>query len=127
MKLNSAEKIEELLQEIYFEADKSIVEITDDLNKVKNAIDNLNNESTDGIQKYTKSLKDLLDAKDKALSRKLEIAKLMAEILKANGNIAKAVEAIDPKAMDWDAIKSVFYNEENKDGVETYNLKGPRH
>ena len=38
LKLNSLEKIEELLQELYNEADKNIVEIQQQMNKLDNSV-----------------------------------------------------------------------------------------
>ena len=53
LKLNSVEKIEELLQELYEEADKNIVEIQNEMNKLANSVE-LNNEIVDAKAKYAK-------------------------------------------------------------------------
>ena len=39
LRLNSLDKIEELLQELYNEADKNIVEIQNQMNKLSNSVE----------------------------------------------------------------------------------------
>ena len=90
LKLNSAQKIEELLQELYEEADKNIVEIQNEMNKLANSVQ-LDQEIVDAKAKYAKAMNDFITNKDKAIGRKLDIAKLMSEILKFNGNVKLAV------------------------------------
>ena len=83
LKLNSSQKIEELLQELYDEADKNIVEIQNEMNKLANSVQ-LDQEIVDAKAKYAKAMNDFITNKDKAIGRKLDIAKLMSEILKFN-------------------------------------------
>lgn len=94
VKLNSVDKIEELLQELYNEACKNIEEVQQQINKLSNSVQ-LNDQIMDAKAKYAKAINDFITSKDKAISRKLEIAKLMSEILKYNGNVSKAAENID--------------------------------
>ena len=89
VKLNSREKIEELLQEIYSEACKNIEETQRLINKIEMST-NLNDEILDGKAKFSKAMNDFIKTKDNAIGRMFEIAKLMSEILKYNGNIQKA-------------------------------------
>lgn len=85
LKLDSKEKLTELLQEIYNEACKNIEEAQREINKITNST-NLNEEIIDGKAKYAKAVNDFITTKDKAISRKFEIAKLLSEIIKYNGN-----------------------------------------
>ena len=85
LKLDSKEKLTELLQEIYNEACKNIEEAQREINKITNST-NLNDEIIDGKAKYAKAINDFIITKDKAISRKFEIAKLLSEIIKYNGN-----------------------------------------
>ena len=89
LKLNSLEKIEELLQELYNEADKSIVECQNQLTRLTSSID-MNEEIADAKAKIAKAINDYIKSKDNAIGRKLEIAKLMTEIHKYNGKIGRA-------------------------------------
>lgn len=122
LKLNSSEKIEELLQELYEEADKNIVELQNEINKLSNSVQ-LNEEIVDAKAKYAKAMNDYIANKDKAIGRKLEIAKLMSEILKYNGNIKQAVT--EGEIPDWQEITNALVDntEEETDKVEKYQLK----
>lgn len=102
VKLNSNEKVEELLQEIYLEACKNIEEAQREINKISMSTD-LNQEIIDGKAKYAKAINDFIATKDKAIARKMEIAKLMTEVVKYNGNLNKAVTDGDIPS-NWDDI-----------------------
>lgn len=122
LKLNSVEKIEELLQELYEEADKNIVEIQTEMNKLSNSVQ-LNSEIVDAKAKYAKAMNDYISNKDKAIGRKLDIAKLMSEILKFNGNVKLAVA--EGEIPDWQEITNALIDstEEESDNTEKYQLK----
>ena len=123
LKLNSVEKIEELLQELYEESDKNIVEIQNEMNKLANSVE-LNNEIVDAKAKYAKAMNDFITNKDKALGRKLDIAKLMSEILKFNGNVKLAVT--EGELPDWQEITNALVDNgdtTNEENVEKYHLK----
>lgn len=123
LKLNSIDKIEELLQELYNESNKMVNEIQEQMNKLSFSAD-LNNQPMDAKAKYSKAMNDFLSNKEKAIGRKLDIAKLMSEILKFNGNM-KAV--IQESEMDWDSFKDTLYEtdskEQTKNESEVYELK----
>ena len=124
LKLNSSPKIEELLQELYDEADKNIVEIQNEMNKLANSV-KLDEEIMDAKTKYAKAMNDFIANKDKAIGRKLDIAKLMSEILKFNGNVKMAVTEGD--IPDWDEITNALVDDTNatniEDETEKYHLK----
>lgn len=122
LKLNSIDKIEELLQELYEESDKIIVEIQNEMNKLSASVQ-LNNEIVDAKAKYAKAMNDFITNKDKAIGRKLDIAKLMSEILKYNGNIKMAIT--EGEIPDWNEITDalVAKSEEETDNAEKYQLK----
>jgi hypothetical protein len=109
LKLNSVDKIEELLQELYNEACKNVETIQNEMNKLSNSI-NLNEEIVDSKTKYAKAMNDFITNKDKAIGRKLEIAKLMSEILKFNGNVAKTF-AESEAVGDWGEFMSMVNKE----------------
>jgi hypothetical protein len=113
LKLNSAEKIEELLQELYNETCKNIEAIQNEMNKLSSSI-NLNNEIVDSKTKYAKAMNDFITNKDKAIGRKIEIAKLMSEILKFNGNVSKTFEESEAVG-DWSELMNIV----NKNGNES--------
>lgn len=124
LRLNSVEKIEELLQELYEEADKNIVEIQNEMNKLSNSVQ-LSEEIVDAKAKYAKAMNDYISNKDKAIGRKLDIAKLMAEILKYNGNVKLAVT--EGNIPDWQEITNALVdnsdNNTETDNTIRYQMK----
>ena len=91
VRLNSTEKIEELLQEVYDQACRQINEIQNEINKLINST-NLGSEdfSMDDKAKYFKAIHDLTGDKKSAIQTKLDIVKFMGEMVKYSGD-AKAV------------------------------------
>ncbi|MDY4159460.1 MAG: hypothetical protein SOY02_04415 [Candidatus Onthovivens sp.] len=112
------------MQELYEEADKNIVEIQNEMNKLANSVQ-LDQEIVDAKAKYAKAMNDFITNKDKAIGRKLDIAKLMSEILKFNGNVKLAVT--EGEIPDWDEITNALVDNANatniEDETEKYHLK----
>jgi hypothetical protein len=117
LKINSPEKIEVLLQELYNDACKNIEQVQNEMNKLTNSV-SLNEEAMDAKAKYAKAMNDFITSKDKAIGKKLDIAKLMTEILKFNGNVAKTF-AESEAVGDWeDLIVNSKENEEKREEPE---------
>ena len=117
LKINSQEKIEVLLQELYNDACKNIEQVQNEMNKLTNSV-TLNEEAMDAKAKYAKAMNDFITSKDKAIGKKLDIAKLMTEILKFNGNVAKTF-AESEAVGDWeDLIVNSKENEEKQEEPE---------
>lgn len=91
VKLNSIEKIEELLQEIYDQSCRHLNEIQDEINKLINST-NLAESSIDEKAKYAKAIHDYVGDKQKAISSKFEVAKFMGELIKHSGDINGVLE-----------------------------------
>lgn len=123
IKINSAERIESLLQELYNESCKNVEQIQTEMNKLSNSI-KLNDESLDSKTKYAKAMNDFIANKDKAIGRKMEIAKLMTEIFKYNGNLNKTFSESEAVG-DWSAlIDKVKETEPNtSDKRKEYSIK----
>lgn len=125
VKLNSVEKVEELLQETYNQACQQIVTIQEEMNKLSQSTV-LAQEITDAKTKYAKAMNDFIANKDKAIGRKLEIAKFMGDILKYNGDIEKSVNENAANAavggLNWDEIKKAMQSVENNQTTEEYKL-----
>lgn len=126
LRLNSLSKIEELLQELYNEADKNIVEIQNQMNKLSNSVA-LNDEIMDSKTKYAKAMNDFITNKDKAIGRKLDIAKLMTEIHKFNGDVRKMVDN-EESVGNWEDLKDVVEsttndsNEQETVEIDSYSI-----
>ena len=129
LRLNSLDKIEELLQELYNEADKNIVEIQNQMNKLSNSVA-LNEEIMDSKTKYAKAMNDFITNKDKAIGRKLDIAKLMTEIHKFNGDVRKMVDN-EESVGNWEDLKDVVESTTNdsndQETVETDSYSINKH
>lgn len=127
VKLNSNDKIEELLQEIYNEACRQLNQIQIEMDKLTNSI-NLGAEeiTIDDKTKYSKSMHDYLGDKDRAIKSKFEIAKFLGEIVKHNGNVNDALN--DPAfakatSLNIKNLRNVALSDDNDDDTDTYILK----
>ena len=111
VQVNSMENLRELLQETYRLADEQLIQSQNEINKLANST-RLQDEIMDSKAKYGKMMSDYLSIKDKAISKKLEIAKLLSEICKYNGDLTKSNEAIDNASgvFDLESIKKYIDN-----------------
>ena len=125
VKVNSVEKIEQLLQEIYDQALKLFNDIQNEHNKLTNST-NLSELTLDEKAKYAKAVNDFLTNKNKAIQMKFDIAKFMGEMVKHGGDVDKTLN--DPSVsknskLDINSLRQQI-NEIIVDEPETYNLKG---
>ena len=125
IELNNANNVRDLLQETYRLADQQLVQAQDEMNKLANAT-RLQEEVMDSKQKYSKAMNDYLTIKDKAIRTKLDIAKLMTDIMNHNGDIKEAVEQSGASNATFDLKKikqmvSESYQEPDK--TKTIELK----
>lgn len=90
VELNSAQNLQDLLQQIMELADEQINQVQTEINKLTNSTD-LTQESMDGKSKYAKSINDFLSTKNKAASQKIDVAKMLHEVIKHDGDVAASV------------------------------------
>jgi hypothetical protein len=91
VRLNSVEKIEEMLQEVYDQACRQINEIQNEINKLINSTNLGSDDFTmEDKAKYFKAIHDLTGDKKSAIQTKLDIVKFMGEMVKHSGD-AKSV------------------------------------
>ena len=125
IQLNNASNIRDLLQETYKLADQQLVQAQDEMNKLANAT-RLQDEVMDSKQKYSKAMNDYLTIKDKAIRTKLDIAKLMTEIMNHNGNVKEAIEqgGVSNATFDLKKIKQMVNDSyQEPDKTKTIELK----
>lgn len=128
VRLNSTEKIEELLQVLYDESCRLFNEVQDEIRKMTNNV-NLGEEgmSVDEKAKYAKSINDFENTKLKTLQTKKDIATLMTEVLKHKGSIDEAMS--DPtfskaSSMGLKNLKADITKTLKEDGgSSSYDLK----
>lgn len=124
VRLNSIEKIEELLQEIYDQACRQLNEIQNEMNKLQNST-NLGDDSVsiDEKAKYSKAMHDFLGDKDRAIKSKFEIAKFMGEIVKHQGDVNETLNDANVRKNSGLNLKSLKDSIEKDGGTMIYNVR----
>ncbi len=126
VQLNDAANIKDLLQITYNLADEQLIQAQNEMNKLANST-RLQEEVMDSKQKYSKAMNDYMTIKDKAIRTKLDIAKLMTEILTHNGDVKKAMDSVNASSNTFDIKKirkmvSESYNDSDNN-TKTIELK----
>jgi hypothetical protein len=109
IELNDTQNIRDLLQEAYRLADEQIVQAQNEINKLSVATQ-LQEEPMDARSKYAKAINDYLGLKDKAISKKIEIAKILTDIYHHNGDVQGALEGSETMkdmSFNFDDIKKI--------------------
>lgn len=121
--INSLENVRELLQEAYNQADEQLIQSQNEISKLSNST-KLSEEIMESKAKYAKAMNDYLGMKDKSIAKKIEIARLLTEICKHNGDANKGNEE-STKAMtfDFSKIREMVANSVNEKKSETIELK----
>lgn len=125
IELNSSDNLRDLLQQIYDLADGQIVQIQSEIEKLKNSTD-LTQESMDGKARYAKAINDYLTIKDKTVSKKIEVARLLNDVMAHNGDVKKTMEDTSSQKWDVNAMRNMIdevYENKNNVTTKTINLK----
>lgn len=127
IRLNSNEKIESLLQEAYDLTCKQINDIQNEMNKLSNSC-NLADVTIEEKTKYAKAMNDFMGSREKAITKKFDIAKLMAEIVKHNGDISGTLNDKDAmknmgKSFNISELRRAVKEQMTTEDTETYELK----
>lgn len=103
IEINDSQNLKDLLQEVYNLSNEQIVQVQNEINKLASATQ-LQNESIDGKEKYAKAVNAYLGMKDKAIAKKLDVAKILSEVIKHAGDMNKypAEGESTPKKNDFD-------------------------
>jgi hypothetical protein len=121
--INSLDNVRELLQEAYNQADEQLIQSQNEISKLSSST-KLSEEIMESKAKYAKAMNDYLGMKDKAISKKIEIARLLSEICKHSGDSNKGNEE-NAKAMtfDFSKIREMVNNSSSEKKSETIELK----
>lgn len=126
VKLNSIEKIEQLLQETYDLANRQTTAIQEEINKIANTTI-INDLDIDGKEKYGKIMNNYIALQQKAIQQKFDISKLMAEVLKHSGDVNSAINETKKGAttLDLSKLKELAKNAntQSNNTTEQYQLK----
>lgn len=119
IKLNSQEKIEAILQELYDDTVHQMNLAQNKINELTESTD-LVNELIDGKAKYMKAIHDFIVDKHNAIKTKIEISKLLLEVYKNKGNIE---ETLNSDNQSLSSILSEVKNKLDKDIVDSDDSK----
>ena len=124
VKLNNIDKIEQLLQETYDLACQQANQIQNEINKMANTT-TLNNLDIDGKEKYGKIMNNYITLQLKSIAQKYDIAKLMSEVLKHNGDVKGALDDAKniPATFDIAKLKELANNASTKGDNISNNYK----
>lgn len=114
VKLNSTEKVEQILQEIYDDAMRHMFLIQTKINELENST-KLADEQLDMKVKYAKAMHDYITDKEKCIGRKLDVSRLMAEVIKQNGNVESVISdtrILGNLSNEFDKFRNAIDNKE---------------
>ena len=121
IRINSNDKIEELLQETYNQACEQITQVQEEMNKITQST-SLADLTVDEKAKYAKIMHDYSGDKDRAIRAKMDIAKLLIEIVNHKGNVEETLNdkafVKQPSSINFAALKK----ELNNDTPTTYTI-----
>ena len=120
VKVNNIDKVEQLLQETYNLACQQYTQIQDEINKVANTT-KLKELDIDGKEKYGKVMSNYISLQQKSINQKFDIAKLMAEIIKHNGDINGSLDASKnvPTSLDINKLRALAKEAQSQGDGET--------
>lgn len=124
IRLNSTEKVEELLQEIYDQACRQLNGVQNEINKLV-ASTNLAEASIEMKAKYSKAIHDYQGDLNRALATKVELVKFMGEIIKHNGDIEGTLndqQFAKATKLDLNQLRAEIAGDDGDD-VDSYDLK----
>ena len=124
IELNNGQNIRDLLQEAYKLADEQLIQAQNEINKMASAT-KLQEEVMDSKSKYGKIINDYLSIKDKAISKKIEIAKLLSEIMaRKDSKAAVGEDAKGARVFDVNNVKKLIRNfsAEENNKIKTIEL-----
>ena len=124
IELNNGQNIRDLLQEAYKLADEQLIQAQNEINKMASAT-KLQEEVMDSKSMYGKIINDYLSIKDKAISKKIEIAKLLSEIMaRKDSKAAVGEDAKGASVFDVNNVKKLIRNfsAEENNKIKTIEL-----
>ena len=128
VELNSADNLRDLVQNVIDLADTQINQAQNEIEKLKKSTD-LTQEVMDGKSKYAKAINDYLSVIDKAMAKKIDIAKLLNEVMSHNGDIKDAMEDTQKQGFNINALQSMIddamLKKEKSNETKTIILKKP--
>lgn len=127
IELNSADNLRDLLQNIIELADEQINQVQAEINKLTNSVQ-LDQEVMDGRSKYAKAINDFLVTKNKATAQKVDVAKMLQEVIKYNGDLKAGMEDKN-SGLDINSLQKMvdqaMSSQEKQEETKVITLKKP--
>ena len=123
IRLNSTEKVEELLREIYDQACRQLTGVQNEINKLVSST-NLAEAGIDSKAKYAKAMHDYHGDLNRALTTKVELVKFMGEIIKHNGDLEDTLndqQFAKATKLDLDQLRAEISG--GGEDTDSYDLK----
>lgn len=123
VKLNNTDKVEQLLQEVYDLSCQQYNALQNEINKISNTTV-LADLDIDGKEKYGKITANYYSLQQKANAQKADIARLMTEVIKHNGDIKGAIDAAKtvPTTLDLNKLRKLAMDASSTE-AEEYQTK----
>lgn len=122
VRLNSVDKVEEILQEIYDDACRQMILIQNKINELEQSTKLSGDEVTiDMKSKYAKSIHDYITDKEKAIGRKLDVSRLMTEVIKKDGDVESVIsdkQILDNLDNSFSDIRNLLGNSSLNDDMD---------
>ena len=122
IQINSNDNIEALLQETYNQACEQLNQIQEEMNKITRST-GLGDITIEEKQKYAKMMHDYIGDKDRAIKTKMDIAKLLSEIVAHRGSVEDTLNdkafTKQPTSINFSELKKSL----NDDKPTTYTIK----
>jgi len=118
IELNNKLNLQTYLNELYHEADRLINQIQGEIDKISIST-SLSSVSIEEKSDYAKAINALITSKSNALKIKLDVQKIVAEILKFGGDESGALNAINKnksvnnKALNIKDLQNLLMNKQN--------------
>jgi len=103
IELNNKLNLQTYLNELYHETDRLIVQIQGEIDKLSNST-SLSGATIDEKSDYTRAINTLITSKGNALKIKLDVQKIVAEVLKFSGDENGALNALNKNKSSTAAI-----------------------
>lgn len=130
IEINNLNNVRDVLQEAYMLADTQLTQAQDEINKLASAT-RLQDCTMDEKAKYAKAQNDFMAMKDKAIAKKIEIAKLLSDICAHNGDTkGKSAEERRNTGLDFKKIREMVdqnFTETTGEKTKTIELKTSKH
>lgn len=130
IEINNLNNVRDVLQEAYMLADTQLTQAQDEINKLASAT-RLQDCTMDEKAKYAKAQNDFMAMKDKAIAKKIEIAKLLSDICAHNGDTkGKSAEERRSTGLDFKRIREMVdqnFTGTTGEKTKTIELKTSKH